>query len=83
MAEQLCPCGLVGSQALADLGNPFFSLSLLGQRPALQDSPLPTRLRKSVLVREGDQLPLPALGQSASLGGTDGAWQQRPRQQPS
>jgi len=50
---------------LADLGNPFFNLSLLGLRPALQDSPMPYPLWKSVLAREGDGCLGPLLGQES------------------
>src|SRR5262245_44364885 len=52
--HQLCPCGPVCSETLAYLGNPFFSLSLLGERPAPQHSSHGHPLGKPVLRREGN-----------------------------
>src|SRR5713226_6653618 len=61
-SEQLCPRGSIGGQPLAYLGNAFFCLSLLGQHPALQDSPHCQPERKSLLGTEGNGCFCPLLG---------------------
>ena len=61
---QLRPRLPVGGQALAYLRNSFFSLPLLGQRPAPQDSCLRENLRESLLCREGNSCLCPLLGES-------------------
>src|SRR5712692_249380 len=60
-SERLCPRGPVGGQALAYLGNSL-SLSLLGQRPALQDNSPGQKVRKSLLGRQSHGCICPLLG---------------------
>src|SRR5215831_18791749 len=50
----LCSCGTPGGQALVELLNPFLRLSLLRQRPAVQESTVCHPGRKSLFLRQAD-----------------------------
>ena len=56
------PMARIGGQALAHLGNPFLSLSLLGQRPAPQDSAHANQSGNPLLSRECYRCFCPLLG---------------------
>src|SRR5262245_60119465 len=61
---QLCPCGTIGSRALRDLLDAFLRLSLVCQRPAVQDSTECHLVGKTLFLRKADE------GFGTLLGGT-------------